>query len=300
MGRKRGFTLIELLVVIAVIALLISILLPALSKARLSGRMAISLANVRQILTATNGYRTDYNGCPPFLLTYKRGGFKSATSGSLTGICTWSFGGKNQNEWWPKHYAGFDVEAADRPLNSYMYPDINPYAPDAPATLPTTAADRVNLRMDGFRDPSDKIGHQENWPNYNDPSKGQFFGSCYDDVGTSYQSNLKWLYTKEIQKFWNTNAVAAWQMGVKYFRLGDTFYSSHFVLYNDEYADIVINNDDPKARLVNGYGDYNKSTLGFMDGHAAYMDVYPGNTNNPESFFNSKYQMVFDPRTILK
>ncbi|GMV24424.1 MAG: hypothetical protein AMXMBFR58_04550 [Phycisphaerae bacterium] len=299
MDRRRAFTLIELLVVIAIIAVLISVLLPALAKTRLAARQAISLSNVRQILGATERYRTDYKGNPPFHLTYKRGGFQSSTSGTLTGICTWSFGGKNQNIWWPSKYAGFDVEAADRPLNPYVYPDINPWAPAAPAALPKDAADRTNLQMPIFKDPSDKISHQANWPNLNDPAKGHFFGSCYDDVGTSYQSNLKWLYTTEVNKLWNGGKpVQAWELGMKYFRLGDTYYSTRFVLYSDEYSDIVINNTNPKARMVNGYGDINKSTLGFMDGHARYMDVYPGGVNNPESFFNDQYQMIFDPRTI--
>ena len=65
-SRSRGFTLVELLVVIGIIALLISILLPSLGKARQAATRTACLANTKQIMFAFNLYANANKDYLPF------------------------------------------------------------------------------------------------------------------------------------------------------------------------------------------------------------------------------------------
>ena len=60
--RRSGFTLIELLVVVSILALLISLLLPALSRAALQARITVCQSQERQLHLGSSTYTADADG----------------------------------------------------------------------------------------------------------------------------------------------------------------------------------------------------------------------------------------------
>ncbi len=74
MNRRIAFTLIELLVVIAIIALLVSILMPSLQKAKELAKDVVCKSNQKSVAYGVLLYAEEYNDIYPYGLKKKRGG----------------------------------------------------------------------------------------------------------------------------------------------------------------------------------------------------------------------------------
>lgn len=86
--RKQGFTLVELLVAISIIAILISMLLPAIQSARESARRTQCANNLKQLSLAVLTHETSEGRLPPAGLVAGGGTFESRSGRMMSWIVT--------------------------------------------------------------------------------------------------------------------------------------------------------------------------------------------------------------------
>lgn len=129
-NRRSGFTLVELLVVISIIAVLISLLLPAVQSAREAARRLQCINNQKQLALATINYSTGQNDRLPRL---------SATDAN-----------GNVYGWARSLLAYIDQAAIDRSIRD-------------DANYLTSAGDGANLVISSFTCPNDLDSHGNPW-----------------------------------------------------------------------------------------------------------------------------------------
>jgi prepilin-type N-terminal cleavage/methylation domain-containing protein/prepilin-type processing-associated H-X9-DG protein len=262
-GGARAFSLIELLVVIGIIALLMTLLIPSLSRAKELTRIAVCKSNLRQIGTAMVMYFADNRDWFPFEKSNDLNYLRDCYYGGHPGR-QWP---NDPANWWGYVRPEWRDTPGGRPFNMYLYPGLPNW--DVPPGHPLYDAVR-NLPV--FRCPSDTGGFWQY-----DPNLTPVGPLLYSERGTSYTVNYHFTLNWAIGLYrgrWlqRANALLRVQMQTS---------AARFLILFEDPLDSSIWLRIPRRGWHNRWVQH--SVL-FLDGHAEHTKIDPSTRTGREGY----------------
>lgn len=253
--RSCAFTLIELLVVVAIIALLISILLPSLSRAREQGRTVKCITNLKSIGNAAHMYFQDNRDWMPF---EKRN--YPQNEAPLHGFYYGGHPGRDYDgsEWWGYTNPDYRDTPRGRPFNPYIFDNLPDY--DVPVNDPQFEMAR-SLLSTVFGCPSD-TGAIWNSETRDDESPITTVNSCGSSYDVNYHFVQRWATGYGPQ----SSRRRYLERSNKFLRMQRERNVSRFVLlYEDPFDSSQWNS----IGRIGWHRQWMKHSFLFLDGHAA-------------------------------